>query len=139
MFDLGIQELIVIFVVALLVFGPKRLPELARNMGKGVAHLKKALFDMKQEINKEAGIDLGEEMKGEFPDWKKHALEQIYGKDGFPEAGGTQQGVNPTEEAPPASEGGADEAGKAAGAAQDAPQVHADDIEGSEPRKGQPS
>ncbi|NIR25464.1 MAG: twin-arginine translocase TatA/TatE family subunit, partial [Gammaproteobacteria bacterium] len=34
MFDLGIQELVVIFVVALLVFGPKRLPELARTMGK---------------------------------------------------------------------------------------------------------
>ncbi len=55
MFDLGIQELVVIFVVALLVFGPKRLPELARTMGKGVAELKKAMFDIRHEIDQEVG------------------------------------------------------------------------------------
>lgn len=53
MFDIGIQELIVIFVVALLVFGPNRLPELARNLGKGVAHLKSAMADIKGEMDKE--------------------------------------------------------------------------------------
>ena len=55
MFDLGIQELVVIFIVALLVFGPKRLPELAKNMGKGVAELKKAMFDIRREIDQEVG------------------------------------------------------------------------------------
>jgi TatA/E family protein of Tat protein translocase len=53
MFDLGIQELIVIFVVALLVFGPKRLPEIARSMGKGIGELKKALDGVKTQINSE--------------------------------------------------------------------------------------
>ena len=53
MFDLGIQELIVIFVVALLVFGPKRLPEIARSMGKGLGELKKALDGVKTQINSE--------------------------------------------------------------------------------------
>lgn len=53
MFDIGIQELIVIFVVALLIFGPDRLPELARNLGKGVAHLKRAMADLKGEMDKE--------------------------------------------------------------------------------------
>ncbi len=43
MFDLGIQELILIFVVALLVFGPKKLPELSRALGRGVRELKIAL------------------------------------------------------------------------------------------------
>ncbi len=46
-------ELIVIFVVALLVFGPQRLPELARSLGKGVAELKKALQGVKEQIDTE--------------------------------------------------------------------------------------
>ncbi len=53
MFDLGIQELVVIFVVALLVVGPKRLPEIARSMGKGIGELKRALDGVKTQINSE--------------------------------------------------------------------------------------
>lgn len=134
MFDLGFQELIVIFAVALMVFGPKKLPELAQNLGKGVAHLKKALFDVKQEINKEAGINLGEAGKSEFPDWKQHALEQIYGKDGFPMPGGAAQGVNPAE--PVQDQALADQPEPEPSEQQpQAPQVHNDDIEGSEAQK----
>lgn len=51
MFDLGIQELIVIFIVALIVFGPKRLPELGRTLGKFVLEARKALQDVKTQIN----------------------------------------------------------------------------------------
>jgi len=53
LFDIGFQELVVIFIIALLVFGPKRLPELAKNMGKGMSYLKKAMFDIKGEIDRE--------------------------------------------------------------------------------------
>jgi sec-independent protein translocase protein TatA len=44
---LGFQELIVIFVIALLVFGPKKLPELGKSLGKGIREFKKATDDMK--------------------------------------------------------------------------------------------
>lgn len=53
MFDLGIQELIVIFIVALLVFGPKRLPELGRTLGKGIAELKRAMHGVKEQMDAE--------------------------------------------------------------------------------------
>ena len=42
MFGIGMTELVVIFVIALLVLGPKRLPELARSLGKGLAEFRRA-------------------------------------------------------------------------------------------------
>ncbi|GAB5046150.1 Sec-independent protein translocase protein TatB [Thermodesulfovibrio sp. TK110] len=53
MFDLGFQELIVIFIVALLVFGPKRLPELGYTLGKTINEIKKAFQGAKSEMEKE--------------------------------------------------------------------------------------
>ena len=53
MFDIGMSELLVIFIVALLVFGPKRLPELARALGKGLAEIKKSLNDAKRQVQTE--------------------------------------------------------------------------------------
>ena len=53
MFDIGLQELIVIFIVALLVFGPKRLPDLAKSLGKGLGELKRAFQDVKEHVETE--------------------------------------------------------------------------------------
>lgn len=43
MFNLGLPEILIIGAAALLVFGPKRLPELAKSLGKGIRDFKKAL------------------------------------------------------------------------------------------------
>jgi len=51
MFGIGPTELVVILVVALLVLGPKRLPEIARSLGKGIAEFRRATADVTSEID----------------------------------------------------------------------------------------
>lgn len=43
MFDIGFQELIIIFLVALLVFGPKKLPEIGRTLGKWIIEIRRGI------------------------------------------------------------------------------------------------
>ena len=51
--SLGAPEVIFIFLLALLIFGPKRLPELGRTVGKGMAEFRKASNDLRRTINAE--------------------------------------------------------------------------------------
>jgi TatA/E family protein of Tat protein translocase len=51
--SIGMPELILIFVVALLVFGPKKLPEIGKSLGKGLAEFKRASDDLKKTIENE--------------------------------------------------------------------------------------
>lgn len=71
MFDLGMQELIVIFIVALLVFGPKRLPELGRTIGKGLGELKKAMEGIREQVHSEYEMEQkSDESRPELEDKK---------------------------------------------------------------------
>jgi TatA/E family protein of Tat protein translocase len=46
--NLGFPELLVIFIIALLVFGPRKLPELGRSLGKSLAEFKRATNELKR-------------------------------------------------------------------------------------------
>ena len=49
---IGAQELVLILLVVLLLFGAKRIPEIAQGLGKGISEFKKAMRDTKDEIDK---------------------------------------------------------------------------------------
>lgn len=51
MFGIGMTELLVILVVALIVFGPTRLPELARSLGRGLAEFRRASTDLRRSFD----------------------------------------------------------------------------------------
>jgi TatA/E family protein of Tat protein translocase len=51
MFGIGVPELLIIAVIALLIFGPSKLPELGKTLGKGLREFKNASSNLKDQIN----------------------------------------------------------------------------------------
>jgi sec-independent protein translocase protein TatA len=58
MFGIGMTELMVILAIALVVLGPKKLPEIARSLGRGLAEFRRASSDMRREF-----LDVSEETR----------------------------------------------------------------------------
>ncbi len=73
---LGVPELIIIFVIALLVFGPRRLPELGRTLGKAMNEFRRASNELKSVVEDEV-----REMERQTADVKRATEEAISAPD----------------------------------------------------------
>ncbi|HEY3170485.1 MAG TPA: twin-arginine translocase TatA/TatE family subunit [Thermoanaerobaculia bacterium] len=72
---IGMPELVLIFLVALLVFGPKKLPELGKSLGRGLAEFKRASDDLKRTIEDE--IEQGKQQVGSVKDEISSMRQQV--------------------------------------------------------------
>ena len=68
MFGIGMPEMLLILVVALIVIGPKKLPDLAKSLGRAMGEFKKATSEIKQSIGMDADF---KEVKETFTDIQK--------------------------------------------------------------------
>jgi len=57
MFGIGMQELIIIAIIALLVVGPKKLPDLAKSLGKGFSEFRRAADGVTEDIKDAVKVD----------------------------------------------------------------------------------
>jgi TatA/E family protein of Tat protein translocase len=55
--SIGMPELIIIFVIALIIFGPRKLPELGRSLGKSLSEFKRASNELKSTLEEEIRLD----------------------------------------------------------------------------------
>ncbi len=66
--SIGGTELMVIMVIALLIFGPRKLPELGRSLGKGLSEFKRASNDLKRSLEEEISLEERSESKKQIDD-----------------------------------------------------------------------
>jgi TatA/E family protein of Tat protein translocase len=70
MFGMGMPEIIVILAIALIVLGPKKLPEIAKALGRGISEFKKATQDFKESLDVDNDLkearDTLQEIKGDI-------------------------------------------------------------------------
>src|SRR5438477_3233206 len=55
--SIGMPELIIIFVIALIIFGPRKLPELGRSLGKSIAEFKRASNELRSTLEEEIRLE----------------------------------------------------------------------------------
>jgi TatA/E family protein of Tat protein translocase len=95
--SIGMPELVLIFIVALLVFGPKKLPEIGKSIGKGLAEFKRASDDLKRTIEQEI-----EQGKQEVASVREHVTGVVPASPGSAASAASPAVVETAAGAPPA-------------------------------------
>ncbi len=64
--NLGLPEIMIIFVIALIVFGPSKLPEIGKSLGKGISEFRKASREVTRSWEEEAANENKKDMPSEI-------------------------------------------------------------------------
>lgn len=70
---IGMPELIIIFVIALIVFGPRKLPELGKSLGRSLAEFKRASNDLKNTLEEEIRVEESRQQPRKAPSTRTEA------------------------------------------------------------------
>ncbi len=97
MFGVGFPELVVIFIVALLVLGPERLPQVAKSLAKWVNEFRRAADELKREL----GAEELEQSRDELQKVRQELLKKVYvpPEPDSPEASSQEETSNTTKKA----------------------------------------
>jgi Tat protein translocase TatB subunit len=116
MLNIGPPELIVVLAIALIVVGPKRLPELARTIGRGLTEFRKVQDEVKDMVKLDLSFDAAEdEPRPTLPAPTPHRTRRVHepeDNEDAPEAArnaGDQSHTSQDEEAPPNDAGESDD------------------------------
>ena len=71
---IGMPELIIILVIALIVFGPRKLPELGRSLGKSIGEFRKASNELKSTLEEEIRVEETREQRAKMEAEQKSAI-----------------------------------------------------------------
>ncbi len=66
----GLTELVLILAIALIIFGPRKLPEIGRSIGRGIREFRSATTEVKKSVS----LDVDEDEENEFKDVKKEEV-----------------------------------------------------------------
>jgi TatA/E family protein of Tat protein translocase len=99
--SIGMPELVIIFVVALIIFGPRKLPELGRSLGKSLSEFKRASNELRSTLEDEIRMD--EQREAAAARAKEQAARAAATAAGPTPVDGTQAAAAPTPGAPTAT------------------------------------
>jgi len=86
---IGVPEMLIILVIALIVFGPRKLPDLGRSLGKSLSEFKRASNDLRNTLDEEIRIEEKRETKSDVPSKTPQAKTTV--------ATAPDSGIHPTE------------------------------------------
>jgi sec-independent protein translocase protein TatA len=75
MWNIGMPELVIILVIALIIFGPRKLPELGRSLGKSIGEFKKASNELRHTLDEEIRMEDQKDQRAKTEAEQQSALE----------------------------------------------------------------
>jgi sec-independent protein translocase protein TatA len=94
--SIGMPELVIILVIALIIFGPRKLPELGRSLGKSIGEFKRASNELRNTLDEEIRIEEQKDQKTKIEAEQKSAIDAASAMTHNPDAPTTQTPADDT-------------------------------------------